>query len=425
MKTNILFVLFVAVFLFSGCTKNEGEFDPDEVLVTVSTEGWITGGAKGYLVIENSESTALSASLVPGEKCILKRGENVIGDKINLHILSVIKNSQNQMTSWSIISFYEIAPGKEFKIADILNADGAAKGQNQTIRNVSFSDIPEFDIVTRSANNQGHCHTLNTLTVPCAYPGYDSFLSGNYFYVCMHKNGSAGYKILNIPETTLTNYVISLSGLNTNMTKHLIPKNPDYKQSVRVEAFSDEGSIDIFNMSSADETIFAGNNIEVFVPVGLSQMTSFATTYFKINNTRRQTGYHYGSAVVTDNSYLDAALSLTAVSGKLPEVSHTGADFDLLFSSVNFEDYRGSWELYYPDGKSIYVPDFPDDILLSVAPDFQLSSQVAKVDFIDATAIDDSRLDSYDDAVEYYLSVRVFPKDNYSVLSDRTGLILK
>jgi len=424
MKANCI-VFFLLVLCFSGCSKNDWEFDPDEVLVTVNTDGWSTSGAKVSLIIENRKSTAISASLVQGEKCVLKRGENVAGDKINLHILSVTKDGQDQLTSWSILSYYDIGPGKEFKIADILNADVARKGMNQTIRNVSFSDVPEFDIVTRSANNQGHCHTLNKLTVPCAYPGYDSFLSGNYFYVCLYKNGSAGYKLIKIPETTLTDYVISLSGLNTNMTKFLIPKNPDYKQSVRVEAFSDEGSIDIFNLSSADETIFTGNDIEVFVPVGLPQMTSFATTYFKINSTRRQTGYHSGSAVLTDNSYLDAELSLTAVSGKLPEVSHVGAEFDLLFSSVSFEDYRGSWELYYPDGKSIYVPDFPDDVLLSVSPDFQISSQVAKVDFIDVTAVDDSRLTCYEDAVEYYLNVRIFPDNNYSVFSDRTGLILK
>jgi len=56
-----LYCIFPFLLCFSGCTKNDGEFDPDEVLVTVNTDGWITSGAKVSLIIENRESTAISA----------------------------------------------------------------------------------------------------------------------------------------------------------------------------------------------------------------------------------------------------------------------------------------------------------------------------------------------------------------------------
>ncbi len=189
------------------------------------------------------------------------------------------------------------------------------------VENLVFTDIPPFDIVTRSANNQRHCHTQNTFQVPCAQPGYDGYFSGTCFYVCLQQGGEAGYKLVDIPDESLAEYEISLGGLNDDMSCYVISKDPLDQTDIDIMAHGSEGSIEIFALH--DQAVFPDNDVEVFVPEGLPQMSSFTTTYNRIPSAERiQASIYRNGTVITDNSFLNSGLMVNHIQGSMPAISH-------------------------------------------------------------------------------------------------------
>lgn len=414
---QLSFFAIVSMIFLWGCEKRE-KYDPEEVLVTIDTDSW-NPGYQGFAIIENKESVPVFSELTRGQECILRRGEKIIGDQVNLHLLKILKDPQNEVISWTLYSFFGINPGADVDLNSVLNP-GMSVGTSPTkwVGNIVFTDIPPFDIVTRSANNQRHCHTQNTLQVPCAPPGFDSYFSGTCFYVCLQQGEEAGYKLVDIPDESLAEYEISLDGLNYDMSCYIITKDPLDQTDIDIMAHGSKGSIEIFALH--DQAVFPENDVEIFVPEGLLQMSSFTTTYIRIPSTDRiQTSIYFSGTVATGSSFLDAGITVNHVPGSMPSISHTTEGFTQLLTEISINDQIGEWKIVHPDVSSLYIPELPDEVLQAISTGFSLSNQLSNVGIVRVTAIEDSRWQDYNDSVEQTLDPGSFSEDDYSRFSDR------
>lgn len=409
--------LAAAAMIFLWSCENRVEYDPDEVLVTIDTDNWLTGN-HGFVIVENRESAVIFSELTKGQESVLRRGEQITGDRINIHLLNVLKDPFEEVLSWTLYSYYGVLPGKNIDLYYVFNPGTTIVQELKVVGNITFSDIPSFDLVTRSANNPGHSHTLNTLQVPCAPPGHDSYTSGSYFYVCLQQGDNAGYKLVYIPDENLAEYEISLSGLNNEMTGYVISKDPLNQTDIDIMAHGSAGSIEIFALH--DQALITDNGIEVFVPDDLPQMTSFTTTYVRYPTTdQMQTSLYRSSTVTSDFSFLDAGLEVTLISGSMPSVGHNSDGFNHLYTDMSFTGHNGSWKILHPDAGSLSLPELPADVLNAVAPGFTLTGQLSGIITIRVSAIEDSRFQDYDDAVVQTLDPERFPEENYIRLVDR------
>ena len=417
LTSQLSFVALVSMILLGGCEKNE-KYNPEEVFATIDTDNW-NPSYQGFAIIENQESVPVFSELTRGQECILKRGEEISGDRVNLHLLNILKDPQNELISWTLYSFLDINPGTNVDLYSVFNpGSGVSTSPARRIGNIIFTDIPPFEIVTRSANNQRHCHTQNTLQVPCAQPGYDGYFSGTSFYVCLQQGEEAGYKLVDIPDESLAEYEISLGGLNNDMSGYIIPKDPLNQTDIDITAHGSKGSIEIFALH--DQAVFPDNEVEVFVPDGLPQMSSFTTTYVRTSSTdRMQKSTYHSETVATGSSFLDAGLMVNHVQGSMPSISHNTEGFTQLLTEISGNDQIGDWKIVHPDASGLYIPELPDEVLQAISSGFSLSSQMSDVGIIRVTAIEDSRWQDYNDSVEQTLDPGSFSEDDYSRLSDR------
>ncbi|MBN2480175.1 MAG: hypothetical protein JXB19_00410 [Bacteroidales bacterium] len=411
----VFHLLFVS--LFTGCDKPE-KYDPEEVLTTIDTENW-NHGYQGFVIIENKESVPIFSELTRGQEFILKRGDKITGDQVNLHLLNILKNPQNEVISWTLYSFIGIYPGTDVDLYSVFNPGLVISSSSlKRIGNIVFTEIPPFEIVTRSANNQRHCHTQNILQVPCAQPGYDSYISGTCFYVCLQQGEEAGYKLVDIPDEPLAEYAISLGGLNDDMSGYIILKDPLNQTDIDITAHGSKGSIEIFALR--DQTIFPDNDVEVFVPDGLPQMSSFTTTYVRTPSAERmQKSIYRSGSIATGPSYLDAGLMVNHIPGNMPSISHNNDGFTQLLTEISFNNQIGEWKIVHPDAGGLYIPELPDEVLNAISTGFSLSSQLSDVGIVRVTAIEDSRWQDYNDSVQQTLNPGSYPEDDYTRLSDR------
>ena len=183
-------------------------------------------------------------------------------------------------------------------------------------------------------------------------------------------------------------------------------------------AHGSAGSIEIFALH--DQALITDNDIKVFVPDDLLQMTTFTTTYVRNPSTdQMQTSLYRSSTVTSDFSYLDAGLNINHVTGSMPSISHNNDGFSHLYTAMDFTGYTGSWRILHPDATSLYLPELPADVLNAISPGFNLSGQLSGIITVRVTAIDDSRFQDYNDAVGQTLDPESFPEENFIRLADR------
>ena len=396
-------LMILTLTIFSGCEK-EPQFDPEEVLVTIDATGWANGGYDLYLIVENQLSAAKYYTIVPGEKLTVKRGSSIKGEKVTAHFVSLMTGITD---IWKITSYYDLPLGLEIPLTTaVTNAQEAKSGSNAGIANITFSDVPAFDIVTRSAKIPTHSHTLNTLEVPCAATGGNTFPHNSKFYVSLIKDGLAGYKLITIPE--VSDFVISLADINTSMTKYSIPKDPGTQPSITVSG----GGNQIFNLQT---DLFGGNDIDVFVPSGLSEMSNFTTTFRK-NEGEFDYVSIYGNQTNVPSSYnfLDNAFSFTKSPGLMPEVTVNETLGDMLYLNI-YDETINQWMVFAPDGKSLYVPEFPADIIDKFADGFSLAGLLTDYRVIYVNLSDDDRIDNYSESLKYRFSIADLPLTPYKL----------
>jgi len=407
-----LLKVFLIIIITASCNKDKINYDPNEVIVTINASN-LGEGFRTFFVVENKKSNAISTELVEGENSIL-RGDEILGDLVNFHFVYIDNDIDD---FWRIKSYYDISIGKEINLPDMYGAgkSDVEVSKSKGVVNISFADIPDFDIATRSAHYPGHCHTNCNLEVPCANIGGNTYSVGDNFYVCLQKGKDAGYIIVSVPE--VDEYVISLGELNYDMTKYSILKNPNQEQHIKVGAYGSDGLIEIFNLRSPEVSLFPGDSIDVFVPNGLPQMKNFSTLVYNTSDDYFLYSYYFSNQVTTKHSFLDVGLSLSHTSGEFPLVSAASDKYDILELLIQVD--HNFWTIYASDGQSLYTPEFPDEVLQAISDDFQLLQLLSANSSIVVEAIDDSRFNNYDDALEYYLKIRDFEEENYSILYER------
>jgi hypothetical protein len=408
-KFFVLFSIAFALTLVTSCKEDDPtKYDPEEVVVTINTNNWGTHFFETiYFVVENLESESVFLQLAIGETYVIKRANIIKGDLVNLHF--VYTNSVFDDDEWRISSYYDIPLGKEIELEgnNFPKEGEVEQSEGKSTVGISFSEIADFEVVTRSAMNQGHSHTLNTLEVPCA-PSGNTFPSGEKFYVCLHNGQEASYKLEAIPD--VSSHIISLGGLNSSMTKYSVTKNPEYAVSIKVKAYGSSGIIEIFNLRNTDESIFTGNTIDVYTPNGIPEMTSFSTTVSTtIDNSFRHSYYSPSSQVVTDYSFLEVGLTFNHPLGVFPVVSTSTNQYDyiVLTFTNNVWNY---WNIFIPSGTSLYYPNFPAEVLQALPESF------TNFNFSRAMAIDDTRFGNYMEAIDHLLKISEVEDQIYSTL---------
>lgn len=407
MQSLSRYITAVAVIFALSCTKDDHgiQYDPEEVVVKIT----ITGHSfypTAYVVLENKETDPVFQKLETGNSYTIKRGDSIRGETINLHFVYSLFDDVGNVSS-----YFSIAPGKEIHMTagtgnHPKTCDGAEKSENNVVVEISFTDIPDFDIATRTAMYAGHCHTLSTLEVPCANIGGDKIPVGSPFYVCLQNGDNASYKLITMPN--VSDYEISLAELNSNMVKYAIPKNPDFPKLIKVDAFGEAGRIGIFSLRTSDNNLFTGNTIDVFVPTGLPEMTTFNTTlsHYGENNSLKSSSYRNRAYVVTDYSFPDAELSLTPDRnpGDFPEITVSGNGYNYVsLRLLPSGEFSFHWDMNAPSFDDFYAVTFPAEVLKAMPGYYQnfFSHEL----YIGAEVHYDSRFTDYNDAVNLLMNI--------------------
>jgi len=346
---------------------------------------------------------------VPG-KNILERGDRILDDKINLHFI------YSDEFSWKVNSYYQVSVGKNMELLD-MSGGGSSNPYGNYRVNINFSGIPEFDVATRSAHYPLHCHTSDSLEVPCANIGGNTYYAGENFYVCLQTGSEAGYVLAKIPE--VEDYTISLRELNSDMTKYTVLNNTNYPMSIGVKAYGSDGGIEIYNMGLPEEQ---GVPVDVFVPNGLSQMVNFSTTvsFYNEDNRVEWISSYLSDVVEINPSLIDVGLEISHSPGKLPLISTKNNEFDYLCIEIRQES--NFWTIYSANGNDIYLPDFPEEVFKNKGGSLQIQEALTDLSFANATAFQDSRFSNYEDAVDYYLKIKTFESENSSNLTQRAWI---
>lgn len=420
MKTQMLMLTVAMTMLCIRCDENESEkvYDPEETLVTIDASE--CSGLFNYqifLVADNEESNSIYMEIPEGETLVIKRGEIIKGDLVDLHFLFLKKLSTE---SWRICSYYEIPPGKEINFKayyQSLFVTGTTSSSAPGEAIITFSDIPDFEVASRTYIRPSHSHTYNTLEYPC-FPEYET---GKLFYVCLQHGNSAGYKLETIPD--VSNYAVSLSGLNTSMTKYAFPKEPDNPKYITVEAYGSAGTVEIFGLEYINESIFSGDHVDVFVPIGLPQMVNFSTeirTYKNGGTDGMRINYFYDNTVVTDCSFLDAGVSINHTDGQMPIINTQSDAFDVMKTKIAYT-FTNTWTLFTPRGVDYSMPEFPEDLLETISEYISFTDLFSGFIHVDADAINDSRIADYDEAIDFYLlKTNNFDQESYQIKTDNS-----
>ncbi|MBN1145009.1 MAG: hypothetical protein JXA72_11335 [Bacteroidales bacterium] len=414
MKTQCQLLLAAVIALTVCCDEDENEtvYDPEETVVTIdASECSNLFSYQVFMVAENKDSNPLHVEIIEGETLVIKRGKEIKGDLVNLHFFFFSNINQE---IWNITSYYDVLQGKEINFKDFYLSiyGGETTSSFSGLANISFSDIPDFDVASRTYMMPAHAHTYSSLEYPCS----PSFETGKSFYVCLQKGSTAGYKLVTVPE--VSKFTVSLDGLNTAMTKYSFQKDPGYPKFISIKAYGSEGCFEIFNLDYPDELIFTGDYVDVFVPDGLPQMLNFRSEIHAYKNEGIQCSIYYDTVIVTDCSFLNADLSLSHTAGQMPIVNTQDEAFDAYQIKIVFNSHN-NWIVFGPPGLNLTMPEFPAELLNKIAENLAVTDMLSDVYLIDADAMDDSRIADYNEAIEYYLLKSAsFDEDKYYFMTD-------
>ncbi|MFN3557079.1 MAG: hypothetical protein ACK4VN_14060 [Bacteroidales bacterium] len=406
MKTQATFLTILLLFVAVSCQKEDSKpkYDPEELIISIKmSESEFFDRA--FLVLENSETMPVYIELMKGENYAVRRGDSIKGEDINLHFVYKSFGDLGNLRS-----YYAVHPGKTITVSPGMGNHPKTTHPTETasgnlVVDISFADVPDFTIATRNAMHSLHCHTSNTLEVPCANIGGNRMPVGAPFFVCLQNGTSAGYKFLLMPSET--EYTLSLSQLNPNMIHHAIPKDPEHNISVRVIADGSAGSIAIYNLSHYDNDLFEGNFIDVFTPEQMDEMSSFSTIFRRYENRlHRYSAYFNYSQVVTNYHFPETSFAITRSMGQIPEITITGTDHDYIrIEMAGLNDHDSFyWDIVTPDPTNLRKFSFPPqvlEVLPAIYTDF-FSHELG----IRVSVHADSRLNSYDDVVNSYFSIQ-------------------
>ncbi|NQU87367.1 MAG: hypothetical protein HQ541_16560 [Mariniphaga sp.] len=392
MKKVITLIIIPLFIIVISCEKDDPQTLYEKVLIVETRSVNETESQRFFVLIENNESSPVFKEIPNYSEYTFIRNGLIKGDKVNIHLISL--NTFSDQHYFNINSYSSVPVGKTvlFGRDNILNDKSASSRVD-----LEFTNIPDFDIATRSAHLQIHCHTQTTFVdVPCEPIGGNTFPVNETFYACLQKGDVAGFKLQKI-TTTEDSYTISLDSLNNNMDYYELPKEVENHDltKISVRAFDPViGTIEIFNLS--DISIFPSAKIDFFVPAVNLSISNYIIDYTTLINNKFYKNVFSTETIISTPTLIDAELQ----SGS--EINHQ-LDFtvsgNLDFLTVRLNNLGSNWLMHGIDPGEMYIPEFPEDLIaITGEPGFLEDVETASIQLYDY-----SELNGYNNALEKIL----------------------
>lgn len=353
-------LLFLILIAFNSCRKDKTDLSesPDDLVLNILVDINLRPEATYYIVLENPESEPIYWAIPNYFGYGYLRGDKIKGNTINLHFI-LVNELENNTTD--IKSFFDVPIGLGIKIND--DNLKQTKLTSGTVE-LSFENIPEFDIISRTAKNQeqGFTQTLFETTATQPELGGETFESDQYFYACFQTGNTASYKLERVPNSL--SHTIDFTNLDTQLAKHTFSKTIGGATitHVDVQAYNNPylrfNYVELFNLN--DFSIFPSSDFDIFVPRGETaimyyvQNFTFETTDHIFNN------WYYSGVFNGDINLLDAGLKTVSRVGKLPIIESDVDAYDI--AGIVFKSEGFQWTLYSPSTSSFYIPDIPTEL---------------------------------------------------------------
>lgn len=354
-----LLFLFMATVLFSSCRKDENDFkeSPDDIILIINAEIDLRPGLRCYLVIENSESQARYQTVSHQLSSILQRKKQFVGNTINFHTIFVDELDGNSV---DMQSYFDIPIGREI----IINNDYLKENKivNSNV-NLSFANIPDFDLVSRTAKYPEQGYTLTSFETPAttAALGGETYVGGNFFYSCFQSGSTASYILDFIPNNT-NNYTINFDNLSPNVIKYTFPKNINDKYIVHADfiAYNNPlllAGVQIFNLD--DFSIYPTSTFDIFAPSNKRELGYYSQYFIYQDSEFIYSNWAYERDII-NMTFLEAGLKTTSQIGQLPIIEFTTDLFDEIEIEITSDNF--SWSLHGPEISSFYIPNLPVEV---------------------------------------------------------------
>ena len=384
MKNKIVLSLLIVLQIFVVACNKSKLYNPDDLLFNLYVDVNLRPEAKYILILENTQSIPQSLSLSSSFYEEIKRGEDIIGGAVNLHFVLINEFASGDL---SIKSFYDVPFGKTIRITD--DNLKQTESTNSTL-NLSFANIPPFDIISRTAKSQNEAFTLNTFETPIttAALGGETFETIEMFYACFQNGDEASYKLEWMPDQA--DYTIDFTNLNSNMLKHTYAKIMDEADIVHASvqawdnAILDGKPVGIFDLE--DFSIFPTSTFDVFIPTFERYFSYYVQDFQFEKNNQTFTNWFYSSTMFDEINLLDAGLKVTTELGQMPVIESLSDEYSI--AEITFETEGFKWTLHSQKTDNIYFPEIPSE-LFSDFPDASnliqvfLSLEKGKVKLID------------------------------------------
>lgn len=395
-----LLFLFMATVLFSSCRKinNPIRESSREPMINIVVDINLRPEAKYYLVIENSESAPIYLSISKFFMFPMQRGE-IKGNSFNLHFILIDELADNTV---EIKSFFNVPFGRGIRITD--ENLKHAKASNSIV-NLSFTNIPEFDIVNRTAKNQEQCFTQNTFETPVTSPelGGETYESSQLFYACFQSGNNATYKLVRTPANK-SNYTIDFSDLKSNVLKYSFQKtlNGATIKHMDLQGWNNpylEGKyLEMFNIDNF--AIFPSSDFNIFIPKMEVELRYYIqnSIYSKDDNIYRN--WFYSATLTNSINLLDAGLNPTSIIGQLPIIESTNDTYDEAQIIIEGEGFK--WTMHSSKTDVFYIPEIPLEISDNFPASKNLNELFINQDYGTIKLIDYSTIENYEGVLDLH-----------------------
>ncbi len=362
----ILVCVVFMYFIFSACEKKEEEY-VNESILTIHTNDNVAfqDVQRCFVLIENSNSIPVFKELSNSSDYEFFRNDSIKSDVFNIHVIDL--QVYEGESTFSIESYSSIPVGKHLVLGVVY---GPSPQVSSSSVHYKFIDIPDFDVVSRTAQFQRHSHTVGSLEDVRCEPTeeWQTFPVGEMFYACFQKGEDAGFILQEITDTDPN--VISFDSLNYNMVHYELPKkvgNADLTyMSIRV-LDANYGFIRIFYLQPSEIPIFSSGKVDLFVPGEGLDIVEYSTSFGYSENSNHYNNYYLDENVITSTSFINAEVNGLVINRQLN--FSTSGEFDYVSVGLSIPDCR--WSFYGTDSKDLYIPEFPEELAAIIGePDF-------------------------------------------------------
>lgn len=406
MKTSKNIILYCLLFLFLNsfwaCNKNEKIVteSPDDIVLNILVDINIRPEAKYFLLLENSQTAPIYWKIPNYFGYGFLRGNKVKGNAINIHFILLNEKEDNTI---AIKSFYDVPLGLEIKITDdnLKNT----KSTNFTVE-LSFENIPDFDIVSRTSVNQKQNFTQTVFETVATQPdqNVENFEMGQYFYACFQKDNMASYFLQRTPNNST--YTIDFANLSTQLAKHTFSKtiNGATISHADVQAYGNPylrfDYVELFNLD--DFSIYPTSSFDIFNPTSETAIMYYVQNFTFEGNDQIYNNWYYNGLFQDNISLLDAGLKTTSRIGELPSIESTEGLWDISEISLETADFK--WTMYSPNTNNFYIPETPPELASQLPESKTLRQLFLNQEGGSVKLIDYDPFNGYEDILSVYLN---------------------